>query len=234
MWTTTSIYTTTAPTAWKCAGCSILTTTCSPVIPDSEKDALRAGDSLGIINPTPGKFRLRDVTEPGKGPVLEAALIRDDRRIPEVVWEYQALHFHKPIPLKRSEIGKLGVWVKGNSSFGYVYLCYRTKGAKNGIFTGTRQSLGPICFEGWHLMQVKPSWNRMEELSADEFEVTGLIIGSARQALDPLEMQPVTTEIRIGNLVAFPADGTTPEALAADLRARRDRAVMSTVDDKDL
>lgn len=191
-------------------------------------------DSLGIINPTPGKFRLRDVTEPGKGPVLEAALIRDDRRIPEVVWEYQALRFHKPIPLKRSEIGKLGVWVKGNSSFGYVYLCYRTKGAKNGIFTGTRQSLGPICFEGWHLMQVKPSWNRMEELSADEFEVTGLIIGSARQALDPLEMQPVTTEIRIGNLVAFPADGTTPEALAADLRARRDRAVMSTVDDKDL
>ncbi len=180
----------------------------------------------GAMNPTPGRFTLRDVEAEGRGTVLEATLVKDERKIPEVVTEYQYLRLNRPIKLNHAQLNSLGLWVNGNGSLGPMALVVRdAKGRLN------RLSLGIVDFDGWHLVRTSSKSHQ----SSEDFHVLGLLFSSARQNLDPLEMRSNDKPLQFADLVAFPADGREDEV--ADIQRilrQQDADIMKTVDEKDL
>lgn len=191
---------------------------------------LLKNNDLGDISPLPGNFDMREVVDQEKGRVVEVELIPGTTPVPEVVWEYQMLRFRKPIPIRAGEVHELGMWVNGNSSFGKLYFVFRDgKGEMHRQEVGYR---GYLCFEGWHLTKVQPHWySRGKKIDNEDCELVGFYFGSARQALDPLEMRPVTGNLRFGDVVAISKPLARPVSNKADLRAAD---VMKKVDDKDL
>ncbi len=188
---------------------------------------------FGAINPTPGVFNLRDVKTKDRGIVLEAELVKDARRIPEVVSEYQYLRLHRPIKLNHAQVEKLGIWVNGNGSFGPMAMVVRdSKGRMN------RLGLGIVDFDGWHLLQTSSKWWRFAETGNkpdDDFEIMGFFISSARQNLDPIEMRPIDKPVQFSDIVVVPADGKDREITEIQRRQRKQAEdVMKTVNDKDL
>ncbi len=188
---------------------------------------------FGAVNPTPGLFRIRDVKTKDRGTVLEAELVKDARKVPEVASEYQYLRLHRPIRLNHAQVEKLGVWVNGNGSFAPMALVVRdAKGRMN------RLGLGIMDFDGWHLLQANSKWWRFAESGNkpdDDFEIMGLYVSSARRNLDPIEMRPIDKPVQFADIVVFAADGKDKEIEELQHRLRRREAdIMKTVDDKDL
>lgn len=173
--------------------------------------------NLGDVSPLPGNFKMLEVLDPDKGRVAEVQLVPGETTVPEVVWEYQMLQFRKPVPIRADEVYELGMWVKGNSSFGKLFFVFRDgKGEMHRQEVGYR---GYLCFEGWHLTKVQPHWYvRGKKIEGEDCELVGFYFGSARQALDPLEMQPVTGHLRFGDVVSISKPAAKPVAAAPPTR----------------
>src|SRR5262249_50825348 len=67
----------------------------------------------------PGKFDLRQVTDPAKGACLELEL-RHEGEVPHVVGEYAVMRLKQPLPIA-GKPHTVGVWVKGDSSWGRIF-----------------------------------------------------------------------------------------------------------------
>lgn len=169
----------------------------------------------------PGKFRLRSVRDEQRGPCLELEL-DGNRSLPDLVGEYAVLAAARPVPLT-GEPHTLGVWVKGNSSWGKVV--FEFEDAAGGVWRTHANEWHDwpgelsINFDGWHFIQfpidtqspilhVSPGGRcqRMKGTSARmtyPLRLTRLYVVMNRKALALTEMKPVTPRIRLSGVGGY-------------------------------
>ncbi|HEY3900664.1 MAG TPA: hypothetical protein VGM54_18795 [Chthoniobacter sp.] len=166
----------------------------------------------------PGKFELRQVNDAEKGPCLELELQREGEIPPSVVGEYTALHLKRPLPIS-GRPHTVGVWVKGDSSWGRIY--WEIEDAKGERWRSSRDSDGgdwgnqsAIDFDGWcfvtfpltresPVLQIEPGaglgqWQGNGDGKLDyPLKLVGLFVETHRQSLDLTRMAPVKGTIRL-------------------------------------
>jgi hypothetical protein len=165
----------------------------------------------------PGKFSLRRVEDEERGPCLELEL-HGDSGLSDYIGEYGVITAATPAPLP-GEPHTLGLWVKGNSSWGKVVFefqdaagaVWRTHGHEWHDWPGELS----INFDGWHFIQFpidarspiiySSPGGRCQRVKGSgrsvtyPISLTKLYVVMNRRALDPTEMQPVPAAIRISS-----------------------------------
>ncbi len=165
----------------------------------------------------PGKFSLRRVEDDQRGRCLELELQGDDT-LSDYMGEYGAIATAQPAPIP-GEPHTLGVWVKGNSSWGKLVFefqdgagtVWRTHGNEWHDWPGELS----INFDGWHFIQFpidaqspliySSPGGRCQRVKGDARSVsypitlTRLYVVMNRKALDPTEMQAVPPAIRLSS-----------------------------------
>jgi hypothetical protein len=176
-----------------------------------------------ITEPTrkPGKFELRQVNDAEKGACIELEL-KHDGAVPAVVGEYTALRLKEPV-LIPGRPHSVGMWVKGDSSWGRVFWeitdakgeRWRSSGGYDG---GDWGSYSSIDFDGWCFMtfpltndspfkHIEPApgigqWQHQDGDGKLDYPLkfTGLYIETHRQSLNLTKMAPVKGHIRLKDL----------------------------------
>jgi hypothetical protein len=176
-----------------------------------------------ITEPTrkPGKFELRQVNDAEKGACLELEL-KKDGTVPAVLGEYTALRLKEPV-LIPGQPHSVGMWVKGDSSWGRVFWeitdakgeRWRSSGGYDG---GDWASYSSIDFDGWCFMTIPltndspfkhiepaPGIGQWQHQGGDgkldyPLKFTGLYIETHRQSLNLTTMAPVKGHIRLKDL----------------------------------
>jgi hypothetical protein len=162
-----------------------------------------------------GKFSMRQVEDEERGRCLELEL-HGDSTLSDYIGEYCAIAAAKPAPIP-GEPHTLGIWVKGNSSWGKVVFefqdatgkVWRTHGGEWHDWPGELS----INFDGWHFIQFpidaqspiiySSPGGRCQCLKGGGHSVTcpisltKLYVVMNRRALDPTDMQPVPPVVRI-------------------------------------
>ncbi|MGD0092243.1 MAG: hypothetical protein ABSE73_20195 [Planctomycetota bacterium] len=169
----------------------------------------------------PGNFELRQVEDEERGRCLELEL-RGDSTLSDYVGEYCALAAARPAALP-GERHTLGIWVKGNSSWGKVVFEFQDAAGKVWRTHGNEWHDWPgelsINFDGWHFIQFpiderspiiySSPGGRCQCVKGGAKSVTypislsKLYIVLNRRALDPTEMLPVPPAIRISSLGGY-------------------------------
>lgn len=157
----------------------------------------------------PGEFE-NAVVESEFGPSLKATL-KKTGDCPKVFSEYQYLEFDSTMWVdEKNPLFAYGVMVKGNGSFGRVGLVFRRQRGESDapetkiLWPGKN---GYVDFTGWQMMTVHPMANMMRAVP-EGYSLRGLVVGSARTVLDPLEMQPVEGDVEIGGV--YRLEGVMP------------------------
>lgn len=154
-----------------------------------------------------GPFENRVVEDPDAGTILECVPVGDAAGVPKVSFQYEFLRMDELFPVKDSVITYedprgLGIWVRGNGGFGRIGFVFETRSSE--IYPEDQRILWPgndgwIDFHGWQYLTVPfTSADRRKSLAGYRF--VGVIVGSGRFALDPLEMRPVDKPVAIGNV----------------------------------
>jgi len=162
-----------------------------------------------------GKFSMRKVEDREKGPCLELEL-HGDNKLPDYIGEYCTIAANKPAEIP-GKPHTLGVWVKGNSSWGKIVFEFQdTRGNTWRTYANEWhdwQGELSINFDGWHFIQFpmdtqspviySSPGGRCQRLKGSDSSITypvsltKLYVVMNRKALDPTEMQPVAPVIRI-------------------------------------
>ena len=163
----------------------------------------------------PGKFSVRQVADQERGKCLELEL-HGDSTLSDYIGEYCAIATSRPA-LVPGEPHTLGMWVKGNSSWGKVVFEFQDAAANVWRTHGNEWHDWPgelsIDFDGWHFIQFpidtqspiiySSPGGRCQRVKGNgprvtyPISLTRLYVVMNRKALDPTEMQPVTPVIRI-------------------------------------
>jgi len=162
-----------------------------------------------------GKFSLRQVEDAERGRCLELEL-HGDSALSDYIGEYGAVTAARPAPIP-GEPHTLGLWVKGNSSWGKIVFefqdatgnVWRTHGNEWHDWPGELS----INFDGWHFIRFpidaqspilySSPGGRCQRVQGGgrsltyPIGLTKLYVVMNRKALDPTEMQPVTPVIRM-------------------------------------
>lgn len=171
----------------------------------------------------PGKFTLRQHSDAQQGACLEVTLQKDGE-LPAVVAEYTALKLKQPslIPGRPHSIG---MWVKGDSSWGRIMWeiedakgeRFRSSGGYDGGDWGNYSALD---FDGWCFMSfpltddsplthVEPfpgtgQWQSNGDGRPDyPLKLTGIYVITHRQSLNLTKMMPVRTPLRFKDVSVF-------------------------------
>jgi hypothetical protein len=171
----------------------------------------------------PGKFDLRQVKDDEKGACLELELKREGE-VPHVVGEYTALRLKQPLPIP-GKPHTLGVWVKGDSSWGRIF--WELEDAKGERWRSSKDIDGgdwgnqaAIDFDGWCFVtfpltresparQIEPGgglgqWQGNGDGVLDyPVKLVGLYVQTHRQSLDLTRMKPVKGNIRLKDVSAI-------------------------------
>lgn len=171
----------------------------------------------------PGKFELRQVKDVEKGACLELEL-QHEGEVPPVVGEYTALRLKQPLPIA-GQAHTVGVWVKGDSSWGRIY--WELEDAKGERWRSSKDLDGgdwgnqsAIDFDGWCFVtfpltresparQIEPGaglgqWQGNSDGKLDyPLKLVGLIVETHRQSLDLTRMAPVKGTIRLRDVSAI-------------------------------
>lgn len=164
-----------------------------------------------------GQFALTRVEDPDKGSCLELEL-QPSGKLPAIIGEYASLHLKQPV-LIPGQPHSLGVWIKGDSSWGRVY--WELEDAKGerwisnaGYDGGDWAGQSTLDFDGWcfvtfpltdkspfvHLEPGKGAgqWRGNADGKLDyPLKLSGLFVETHRSALNLTDMQPVLGKIRI-------------------------------------
>jgi len=163
----------------------------------------------------PGTFSLRQVDDDQRGRCLELELHGNDR-LSDYIGEYAAITTARPAVIP-GEPHTLGMWVKGNSSWGKIVFEFQDAAGNVWRTHGNEWHDWPgelaINFDGWHFLQFpidaqspiiysSPGGRCQRVLGGDSMatypiRLTRLYIILNRKALDPTEFQPVPPTIRI-------------------------------------
>ncbi len=179
---------------------------------------------------TAGQYVVREVVDSQMGPCLELELVVSGE-IPDITNEYAILRLKNPVVVS-GKPRTVGVWVKGNSSWGRVMWEFQDAEGKIFLSSGTGgwgcdilDWPGDISinFEDWCFLQfpvsrespvkcivpggVEGQWvvkNGKSKQIVYPISLTGLALEMPRKTLDLTEMVPVTDlKVRFKNLVAF-------------------------------
>lgn len=169
----------------------------------------------------PGKFSLRQVADAERGKCLELEL-HGDASLSDLIGEYCAISTSKPAPIP-GEPHTLGLWVKGNSSWGKIVFefqdaagnVWRTHGNEWHDWPGELS----INFDGWHFIQFpidtespiiySSPGGRCQRIKGSgprasyPIQLSKLYVIMNRKALDPTEMRPVPPTIRISSVGGY-------------------------------
>ena len=177
----------------------------------------------------PGVYQLSAVKDEQKGDCLELALVKTNE-CPALMQEYTFLKLAKPVELPGTP-NTIGLWVKGNSSWGKIFweiedaegerwLSAGTSGYGCSVYDWPEQA--GINFDGWHFLQFpitgkspvkvqcpgQDGWQWQHDGRGNgridyPIKVTSVAVAMPRQTLNLLEMAPVETTIRLSNLSAY-------------------------------
>jgi hypothetical protein len=176
-------------------------------------------DEHAITTPLrrPGKFDIRQVNDPEKGACLELELKREGE-VPHVVGEYTALRLKQPLPVP-GKPHTVGVWVKGDSSWGRVF--WEIEDARGDRWRSSKDLDGgdwgnqsAIDFDGWCFVtfpltkesparHIEPGagigqWQgKNDGILEYPLKLLGLYVQTHRQSLDLTQMKPVKGNIRL-------------------------------------
>ncbi len=176
-----------------------------------------------ITTPTrrPGKFEMRLVNDNERGRCLELELKREGT-VPGIVGEYTALRLKEPV-LIPGKPHSVGMWVRGDSSWGRVFWeitdakgeRWRSSGGYDGGDWGSQSSMD---FDGWCFMTFPLTndspFNHIEPASGlgqwqheggdgkldYPLKFSGLYIETHRESVDLTRMRPVKGTIRLQDL----------------------------------
>ena len=168
-----------------------------------------------------GKFSMRQADDPERGKCIELELHGNDS-LPDLIGEYCAMRLAKPAPLP-GEPHSLGVWVKGNSSWGKIVFEFMDAEGKLWRSHGGEWHDWPgelsINFDGWHFVSFpidekspiiysSPGGRMQSDAGRKQgvaypISITKLYVILNRKALDLNEMKPVSPIIRLSNVGAF-------------------------------
>ena len=185
----------------------------------------------GVPDATNGTFRTRTVRDAKLGEVFEVEHVKDDRRIPAVVWEGRNYGLARPVKLRLSELRGFGLWIRGNGSYGKVKLLL-SKPDNKYLYEIECGNRGYVTFSGWQYVDMSLSewtpacgWLR----DADEVTLEKIQIGTTRVALDPVEMRPTVGDVAVGPVYALPKAGVT----SVSVEESQSRRAWENTEDRD-
>ncbi len=168
----------------------------------------------------PGTFTLTQQNDPEHGPCIEVALQKTSE-LPAVVGEYTALKLKTPAPIP-GKPHSIGVWVRGDSSWGRIlWEIEDAKGehfiSNGGYDGGDWGNYSALDFDGWRFMSfpltddsplkhVEPGsgfkqWKGRTDGQLDyPLKLTGIYVITHRQSLNLTKMMPVTKPLRFNDL----------------------------------
>lgn len=177
-------------------------------------------DSLKSELLRPGTFTLTQQSDIEQGPCLEVALQKSGD-LPAVVGEYTALKLKTPAPIP-GKPHSIGVWVRGDSSWGRIlWEIEDAKGERfisnGGYDGGDWGNYSALDFDGWRFMSfpltddsplkhVEPGsgfkqWKGKTDGQLDyPLKLTGIYVITHRQSLNLTKMTPVTKPLRFKNV----------------------------------
>ena len=203
----------------------------------ADEATIAAGDDPRLAGPADrcavpgaqqtGAFALAGVRDAEKGPCIE--LTDRTENVPEIMLDCAFMKFPHAQPVE-GEYDTIGVWVKGNSSWGKLF--FEITDAEGEVWTSTGSG-GYDCviydtsyqtafpFDGWHLVTFPLTrespvrapnpgmdwlqWTRDGEKGNGRIDfpvkVSGLGVGNYRYALDFLEMRPVSPSLRFKDVM---------------------------------
>ncbi len=163
-----------------------------------------------------GNFTLTQQHDAEQGPCLEVALLKTGE-LPAVVGEYTALKLKTAVPIT-GKPHSIGIWVRGNSSWGRIlWEIEDAKGehfiSNGGYDGGDWGNYSTLDFDGWRFMSfpltddsplkhVEPGsgfkqWKGNIDGQLDyPLKLTGIYIITHRQSLNLTKMVPVRTSLR--------------------------------------
>ena len=208
----------------------------SATVVQSDRDLGSYGNGWGVPPPVKGKFDLHDVSDSDRGRALELRLVPEGE-VPAVRWESASLQLSKPVRFRLSEVGGFGLWVRGNGSFSMCELLVRGVGRRERPqVLPMGRDRGFVAFDGWQFLSfdtVRDEKGRPRDWKGmDEVEIVAVVCGSARMALDPIEMVPVTAHLALGPIAVVPRAETASGSETVDRDEAND--AMKTVEEKDL
>ena len=168
-------------------------------------------NAYGIPPPAAGAFAAAEVADEelrrltGVPSALELTLRREGE-LPDVIWEHAQLDLAVPVGFKLSETGRIGIYVRGNGSFSQVQLLVKPKkGTAAAWCLKPGTDGGYVDFDGWQLLTAALPASAPDRFGGrDDLQVSAVVCGSARRALDPIEMTDVTANLRLGPIVVAP------------------------------
>ena len=181
-----------------------------------------------------GRFERADTVLPNGLKGLSLKLLPEGK-CPAVITEATEIRFKDRPTFKADEIDGIGVWVKGNGSMSRFRLLF-AKAERSTGYPGVVQ-FSDRCnmnFDGWRYFEARlPSMMNMGRTgtAGETLCLEGMVLGSARSALDPIEMVPVEKDVALGPVYILPKGRLQNKAKAI---AAGVEAVMKTVNDKDL
>jgi len=164
-----------------------------------------------------GRFTLTGVNDPEKGACLELEL-RPEGELPDIVGEYASLRLKEPVSIS-GEPDTVGLWVKGDSSWGRVF--WELEDAKGeswvsagGYDGGDWANQSSIDFDGWCYVSfpltnlsagshLEPGfgagqWKGNGDGRLDyPLKLAGLFVETHRRSLNLTEMEAVKRRIRL-------------------------------------
>lgn len=188
---------------------------------DAAQCELVPGDPVLITSTRkPGQFTMRTVQDEERGSCIELELKREGT-VPAVVGEYATLQLRTPAAIP-GEPHSVGLWVKGDSSWGRVFWeitdakgeRWRSNGGYDG---GDWSNASSIDFDGWCFMpfpltddspykQIEPGFGKgqWKPTGGDgngrldpPLKLTALHIETHRQSVNLTKMEPVKRTLRI-------------------------------------
>ncbi len=177
----------------------------------------------------PGVYDLRSVKDEQKGDCLELELIQTND-CPVLLQEYAFLRLTNAIAQPGTP-HTIGLWVKGNSSWGKVFWEIEDAEGEKWLSAGSGgygcdvydwPELAGINFDGWHFLQFPITGKSpisVQSPGQDGYQwqhdgtgnrridypikVTGVAVSMPRKALNLLEMMPVRTLLRLKDISTY-------------------------------
>ena len=147
------------------------------------------------------------------GDVAEFVLDRAwSQPVSDVIEEECKIWFlpHKVKKLDPRDFDEIGVWVKGNGSFGRVLLEIHT--SQGLIRVNGFPDRAFVCFDGWRLLRAKMPKIRPDKSGKTWFAPAAFYFTTYRKALNPRDMVPVDTNLRVGDVIGIRTGAPPPTA----------------------
>ena len=182
-----------------------------------------------------GKWETTMVNDPVVGPALNAKLVKTEPAPSPLLWESGGMRFREPLCIPGGpDTPDIVVRVRGNGSFGRIGLPMNVWDRRTGKIVCGWRMWGNIfvTFDGWKMLRFSPPDDLLRPAATNlEFRVAGVMYGSARKALNPIEMADVTEDLRFAGVYTAPR-------LTAEAESESDkhgkRVMKRDVSDKDL